>query len=99
MSDTLRTLAAKSCKACHGAVQALDEAQIVALIAQLPNWQRTAGEISKTLKFKNYYETIAFVNASAWISHQEDHHPDLEVGYNQVAHSLQHPFGRRIITK
>jgi 4a-hydroxytetrahydrobiopterin dehydratase len=23
------------------------------------------------------------VNASAWISHREDHHPDLEVGYNK----------------
>ena len=31
--------------------------------------------------FKNYYETIAFVNALAWVSHQQDHHPDLEVGY------------------
>jgi 4a-hydroxytetrahydrobiopterin dehydratase len=26
---------------------------------------------------------MAFVNASAWISHREDHHPDLEVGYNK----------------
>jgi 4a-hydroxytetrahydrobiopterin dehydratase len=26
---------------------------------------------------------MAFVNASAWISHREDHHPDLLVGYNR----------------
>jgi 4a-hydroxytetrahydrobiopterin dehydratase len=26
---------------------------------------------------------MAFVNALAWISHREDHHPDLAVGYNQ----------------
>ncbi len=38
----------------------------------------------KTFKFKNYYETMAFVNASAWISHREDHHPDITVGYNQA---------------
>ena len=25
----------------------------------------------------------AFVNAAAWVSHQEDHHPDMEVGYNR----------------
>ena len=35
------------------------------------------------MKFKDYYETMAFVNATAWISHQEGHHPDLEVGYSQ----------------
>jgi 4a-hydroxytetrahydrobiopterin dehydratase len=25
---------------------------------------------------------MAFVNAVAWIAHRENHHPDLEVGYN-----------------
>ena len=41
-------------------------------------------EIARTYKFKNYYETMAFVNALAWIAHREDHHPDLLVGYNRV---------------
>lgn len=39
--------------------------------------------IQKTFAFKNYYHTMAFVNAVAWIAHQQDHHPDLEVGYNK----------------
>ncbi|MEJ2509770.1 MAG: 4a-hydroxytetrahydrobiopterin dehydratase [Gammaproteobacteria bacterium] len=39
--------------------------------------------IYREYRFKNYYQTIAFVNALAWIAHQEDHHPDLEVGYNR----------------
>jgi 4a-hydroxytetrahydrobiopterin dehydratase len=26
---------------------------------------------------------MAFVNAAAWISHREDHHPDVTVGYQQ----------------
>lgn len=40
-------------------------------------------EISRTCRFGNYYQTIAFVNALAWVAHAEDHHPDLEVGYNR----------------
>ena len=40
-------------------------------------------EISRTCKHRNYYQTIAFVNALAWVAHREDHHPDLEVGYNR----------------
>jgi 4a-hydroxytetrahydrobiopterin dehydratase len=42
-----------------------------------------AQDIRRSFGFKNYYQTIAFVNALAWIAHQEDHHPDLEVGYNR----------------
>jgi 4a-hydroxytetrahydrobiopterin dehydratase len=84
MSQTITELARKSCKACQGEVNALTEAQITTLLGEVPGWERNAGEIGKTFKFKNYYETLAFVNASAWISHREDHHPDLEVGYNTV---------------
>lgn len=45
-------------------------------------------------KFKNYYQTMAFVNAVAWLSHREDHHPDLAVGYNHclvvyMTHAIQ----------
>jgi len=38
--------------------------------------------ISRTFRFKDHYQSIAFVNAVAWISHQENHHPISEVGYN-----------------
>ena len=43
-----------------------------------------AKEIRKTFAFANYYETMAFVNAVAFIAHREDHHPELAVGYNKV---------------
>ena len=59
------------------------EAEIQSHLRQLPGWESTGKEISKTFSFKNYYETMAFVNALAWISHRQDHHPDLEVGYNK----------------
>lgn len=42
-----------------------------------------AKSIRRNFSFKNYYRTIAFVNALAYIAHTEDHHPDLEVGYNR----------------
>lgn len=64
----------------------LDEDTLVARLAGLDGWSR-AGEqgtrIEKTFRFANYYETMAFVNALAWIAHRADHHPDLEVGYNR----------------
>ena len=62
----------------------LADEQIQTLLAQVPGWERRDGKISRTFNFKNYYETMAFVNATAWVSHREDHHPDMEVGYNKV---------------
>jgi 4a-hydroxytetrahydrobiopterin dehydratase len=52
-------------------------------IKNLSGWTAQDGQISKTYKFEDYYETIAFVNVLAWLSNREDHHPDLEVGYNR----------------
>lgn len=62
---------------------ALNEKQVTAALKKLPGWRRAEGAITRTFNFKNYHETMAFVNATAWISHREDHHPDLEVGYNK----------------
>jgi 4a-hydroxytetrahydrobiopterin dehydratase len=39
--------------------------------------------IEKTFTFTNYFETIAFVNALAFVAHTQDHHPDLSVHYNR----------------
>lgn len=66
-------------------VPALGRADAERLLAQIPGWNLNdkAGEIDRTFRFEDYYETIAFVNALAWIVHREDHHPDLEVGYNR----------------
>lgn len=64
---------------------ALKREQAVTLLAEIPGWALAdaANEITRTWKFDDYYETIAFVNALAWVAHREDHHPDLEVGYNR----------------
>lgn len=75
-------LSNKKCKPCEGGVPPLSEDEIRTLLQSLDGWTHRDGQISKTFDFRNYYETMAFVNASAWISHHEDHHPDLEVGYN-----------------
>ena len=67
-------------KAVHGA-PALDAGAIAALLPQVLGWSAADGKLQRSFGFKNYYETIAFVNALAWISHQQDHHPSLLVSY------------------
>ena len=76
-------LAQKKCKPCEGGVSPLQPREIDQLLAQLKGWQFKDGVITKTYEFKNYYQTMAFVNAAAWIAHREDHHPDMAVGYGK----------------
>jgi 4a-hydroxytetrahydrobiopterin dehydratase len=53
-----------------------------------------SGRISRELRFADYYQTMAFVNAVAWIAHQQDHHPDMEVHFNRcVVHFSTHAVG------
>ncbi len=80
---TAADLANQKCKPCEGGVSPLNPAEITALLDQLEGWQFCDGVITKTYEFKNYYQTMAFVNAAAWVSHREDHHPDMTVGYNK----------------
>lgn len=82
MSD----LSQKSCKPCEGGVLPMTQDQIVFMLKEVPGWQvdKTGIEhIFRVFDFKNYYHTMAFVNAIAWTAHQENHHPDLELGYNR----------------
>ncbi len=73
------------CIACEGGVPPLSKSEVNKFIAEVKGWQVSADGlwISQRFHFKDFYQTMAFVNAIAWISHQENHHPDLEVGYNQ----------------
>lgn len=57
---------------------AIDEA-----LSTLPGWSRIKNALQKSYSFPDYYRTIAFVNAVAWIANQQDHHPDLDVRYNR----------------
>jgi 4a-hydroxytetrahydrobiopterin dehydratase len=78
------SLLEQSCAPREGGA-AMTPAEATVLLAETPGWELNdaASEISRVFRFKNYHETIAFVNALAWIAHREDHHPDLEVGYNR----------------
>jgi len=78
-------LTEKACKPCEGDVTPLSTDEAGAMLKQLTGWElkQDANTIQQTFRFKNYYQTMAFVNAVAWIAHQEDHHPDMEVSYNR----------------
>lgn len=76
-------LSTRNCKPCEGGVPPLAEAAARELLGRLDGWTLDGQCIRKTFEFRNYYQTIAFVNAVAWMAHREDHHPDMSVGYDR----------------
>lgn len=72
------------CVACEGGIPALTLDESKKFLAEVKGWQLINDNkfISRRFGFKNFYQTMAFVNAVAWIANQENHHPDLEVGYS-----------------
>ena len=72
----------------------MTEQQITPMLKGLTGWNYRDGMLRKTFSFQNYYQTTSFVNATAWISHREDHHPDISLGYNScevayVTHAIK----------
>lgn len=78
-------LTQQHCKPCEGGVAPLSSSEVKELMNKVPKWEylEEKQELQRTFTFKNYYQTMAFVNAVAWLAHQQDHHPDLEVSYNR----------------
>jgi 4a-hydroxytetrahydrobiopterin dehydratase len=83
--NDLIPLAQAHCLARRGSEHRLSEARVRELLPEVPGWEvvEDGHAISKTFRFRNYYETMAFVNALAFMAHREDHHPDLGVHYDR----------------
>ena len=72
----------RQCKPLEGHAPMTD-ADIHGHLGQVAGWVLADGAIQKTWQFANFHETMAFVNALAWVAHRQDHHPELQVGYNR----------------
>ena len=79
-------LAQAHCVPRKGREHRLSEADIRELLPQVPGWElvEDGHALRRTFKFADYYRTMAFVNALAFMAHREDHHPDLGVHYDRA---------------
>jgi 4a-hydroxytetrahydrobiopterin dehydratase len=78
---TVEQLLALHCREVKG--DAMNAGDAAAQLKVLDQWTVDGVALKKVYHFNNYYETLAFVNALAYMVHREDHHPDLYVGYNR----------------
>jgi 4a-hydroxytetrahydrobiopterin dehydratase len=82
---------------CVHDAPALDDATIRSSLADVPDWHVNGTRIERDFVFRDFHETMEFVNALAFMIHREDHHPDLTVGYRRCTASwTTHSAGNRL---
>ena len=79
------TLAERKCAPSKGNAPPLTRAECKRHLSKLAaTWKLSDDSrgLSREFKFVDFYRTMSFVNALAHVANIEDHHPDLEVGYD-----------------
>ena len=64
--------------------QPLNRREAQELARQVPTWKLVDSRLEEDFSFKDFNETMQFVNRVAQIAQEEDHHPDIEISYNKV---------------
>ncbi len=71
------------------ALTALGATQVIAKLALLDGWKLFGDgadlAIEKTFHFPGYLQTMAFVNAVAYIAESSNHHPELVIHYQRCS--------------
>jgi 4a-hydroxytetrahydrobiopterin dehydratase len=57
-------------------------------IVESKNWGDSDEKLEKNFKFKDFNESMDFVNKVAKIAEEQQHHPDIEIKYNKVKISI-----------
>ena len=88
-------LTARHCTPCEGGAAPMTRTKAQATLRQIADWEisEDGTMISRRFAFKNFYETMAFINAMAWIANTQDHHPDFSASYkyclvNYTTHAI-----------
>ncbi len=79
-------LSEKKCQPCEGGIPPLTNDQAEGFLRRLKSgWELLSGakEIRREYKFKNFKETMGFVNLVAAVAEKEGHHPDMEVSWGK----------------
>jgi len=82
---TFLELCSISCAPLKGPQHALSAGQIAEWLPLLPGWKLAAdgSDLRKDYAFRDFAGALAFVNALGWIAEQQNHHPDLELGWGR----------------
>jgi len=78
-------LASKTCVPCRGGVPPLKGRELEEMLKQVSGWMVVNGHhLTKTYKFPDFRQALAFVNRVGEIAEQQGHHPDIFLAWGKV---------------
>src|SRR5262245_21194334 len=85
------TLVGKTCTPCKGGIPSLTPEEAERFHEQVSQWELRddAKWIERTFKFRNFRETLTFVQQVGELAESEGHHPDIRFGWGYAIVSLQ----------
>jgi len=72
----------RACRPIAAGTAPLQGHELEHLLGHAEGWMVENGMLTRRFELPDHFQTMAFVNAVAWISHREDHHPEMVVGYD-----------------
>jgi 4a-hydroxytetrahydrobiopterin dehydratase len=66
----------------------LTQSEIDALLAEQMEWRLEDGALVRDWEFRDFVESILFVNRIAALAEDAGHHPDIDIRYNKVRLTL-----------
>ncbi|WP_173273106.1 4a-hydroxytetrahydrobiopterin dehydratase [Thiosulfatimonas sediminis] len=87
---TLQNLLAQNCSEISPQDKPLIIPSIESSLSHLQGWDAPLNyaSIKRTFNFKNYYQTVAFINAVTYLAQKQNHHPTICFGYNHCEITL-----------
>src|SRR5260370_4534978 len=81
----MEELAERKCVPCRGGVPQMKGDEIEKLSSQLPGWQVVnEHHLKRTYRFKDFGETLQFVNRVGELAEAQGHHPDICFGWGKA---------------
>lgn len=63
--------------------------QIEEGLRSLPGWSYAEDKLSKEFEFKDFMDSLGFINSLAQTFEDNDHHPDIHLMYSKIRFDLQ----------
>ncbi len=58
--------------------------ELLDAVMEAPGWGVEGGELVREVSFKDFVESMEFVNQVAALAETAGHHPDIDIRYNRV---------------
>ena len=77
--------------------QALTKDELEIVLQRLPGWAVDNGQLAKEFLFKDFIDSLSFINRLVPYFESKDHHPDIHILYNRIKFELsRHDIGGKI---